>query len=79
MAVTEKRTTFYVHCPDVDFIIQATLQTSRDNNINAFGAFTENVPTTAIFLLQYAEHSNVSVYSFIASQEVIIVFNTVVF
>lgn len=48
-------------------------------NIDTFGALLINVPTTAIFLLHYAEHSNVFFYLFIASQEVMIVLNTVVF
>lgn len=32
------------------------------SNIDAFGALLINVPTTAIFLLHYAEHSNVFLF-----------------
>lgn len=46
----------------------------RKSNIDTFGALLINVPTTAIFLLHYAEHSNVFFYLFIASREVMIVF-----
>ncbi len=82
-AGTERRNIFfYIHTPDKGFIIiQATSYRSRDkkSNIDTFGALLINVPTTAIFLLHYAEHSNVFFYLFIASQEVMIVLNTVVF
>lgn len=42
------------------------------SNMNAFGALLINVPTTAIFLLQYVEHSNVIllfVYCFLRSDD----------
>lgn len=51
----------------------------QKSNVDTFGALLINVPTTAIFLLHYAEHSNVFFYLFIASQEVMIVLNMVVF
>lgn len=48
------------------------------SDVDAFGALLINVPTTAIFLLRYAEHSNVFLL-FIASQEVMVVLNAAAF
>lgn len=70
---TERRTFFTFTLQKKVLLLFRQLHTEAGtiSNIDTFGALLINVPTTAIFLLHYAEHSNVffCVYCFSRSDD----------